>query len=81
MTTLALQSLSFSTKILEKLGTFLKKSFQGLVIGYMIARQTQANQKIADQLCRFGEYKRDEYYNVLADLNKRTIAQIQKEFS
>jgi hypothetical protein len=47
----------------------------------MIARQTQANQKIADQLCRFGEYKRDEYYNVLADLNKRTIAQIQKEFS
>ncbi len=83
MTTLALQSLSFSTKILEKIGAFLKKSFQGIMIGWMVARQTQANRHIADILIRSGEYRKGEhnYYTLLADLNQKTIQNIHKEYN
>lgn len=80
MTTLALQSLSFSTKILEKVLGLVKNTFKGMMIGYMIARQTQANRHIAEQLCRYGEYRHDEYWNLLSDLNQKTIQDIQEEF-
>ncbi len=83
MTALALQSLSFSTKVLEKVGTFLKKTLQGIMIGWMVARQTQANRHIADLLMRSGEYRKGEhnYYTLLADLNQKTIQNIHKEFN
>jgi hypothetical protein len=51
-----------------------------MMIGYMIARQTQANRHIAEQLCRYGEYRHDEYWNLLSDLNQKTIQDIQEEF-
>jgi len=49
------------------------------MIGWMIARQTQANQKTAEMLCKY-EYTQQDYHWVLADLNSKTIAQIRKEF-
>jgi len=82
MTALALQSLSFSTKILEKLGRILKKTLQAMMLGWVIARQTQANTHLARILMDSGEYNRSEhdYYTILADLNKKTIDNIHKEF-
>ena len=82
MTALALQSLSFSTKVLEKLGRILKKTLQAMMLGWMIARQTQANTHLARILMDSGEYYRSEhdYYTILADLNKKTIDNIHKEF-
>ena len=82
MTALALQSLSFSTKVLEKLGRILKKTLQAMMLGWMIARQTQANTHLARILMDSGEYNRSEhdYYKIRADLNKKTIDNIHKEF-
>ena len=82
MTTLALQSLNFSTKVLEKVGTSLKNTLRAMMIGWMIARQTQANTHLARILIDSGEYNRSEhnYYTILADLNRKTINNIHEEF-
>lgn len=82
MATLALQSLNFSTKVLEKVGTSLKNTLRAMMVGWMIARQTQANTHLAKILMQSGEYNRGEhnYYTILADLNKKTIDNIHKEF-
>ena len=83
MTAIALQSLNFSTRVLEKTGKILKKILQGIMIGWLVGRQTQANRHLADLLIRSGEYRKGEhnYYTLLADLNQKTIDQIHKEFS
>ena len=83
MTALALQSLSFSTKVLEKVGTILKKTLHGIMVGWLVARQTQANRYVAQQLIQSGEYSKGEYnyYTLLAELNQKTIDQIHEEFS
>jgi len=83
MTTLALQSLNFSTKVLEKVGVILKKTLQGIMVGWMISRQTQANRHLALLLIQSGEYQKGEhnYYSLLSDLNQKTIQQINEEFS
>ena len=82
MTALALQSLNFSTRVLEKVGTFLKNTLRAIMVGWMIARQTQANTHLARILIDSGEYNRSEhnYYTILADLNRKTIDNIHKEF-
>lgn len=80
MTALALQSLSFSTKLLNGLFTSLKKTLQGVMIGYMLARQTSANRYVAQQLIDTGEYRQDQYHEVLNKLNQQAIASIHKEF-
>ena len=52
------------------------------MIGWMVARQTQANTHLARLLIESGEYNHGEhdYYSILADLNKKTIYNIHKEF-
>lgn len=80
MTAIALQSLSFSTKLLSGLFNGLKKTLQGVMIGYMLARQTSANRIVAQQLIDTGEYRQDQYYEVLSKLNQQCIASIHKEF-
>ena len=59
-----------------------KKTLQGIMVGWMIARQTQANTHIARMLIESGEYKSGDhnYYTLLADLNRKTIDNIHKEF-
>ena len=59
-----------------------KKTLQGIMIGWLIARQTQANTHVARLLIDSGEYNRSEhtYYTILADLNRKTIDNIHKEF-
>ena len=52
------------------------------MIGWMVARQTQANTHLARLLIESGEYNHGEhnYYTILADLNRKTINNIHKEF-
>lgn len=80
MTAIALQSLSFSTKLLSGLYNGLKKTLQGVMIGYVLARQTSANRYVAQQLIDTGEYRQDQYHEVLNKLNQQAIASIHKEF-
>lgn len=76
MTTLAL---NYSTRILEASWNAIKKTFQGIAMGIVIARQTQANHYTAEQISRL-EHNGQDYHVILADLNRKTIAQIHKEF-
>lgn len=78
MTTIAL---NYSTKILEGSWKVVKKTLQGIMIGYMIARQSEANKAVAQQMINAGEYRQDDYWTLLNDLNARTIQSIHKEFS
>ena len=78
MTTIAL---SYSTKILEGSWKVVKKTLQGIMIGYMIARQSEANKTVAQQMINAGEYRQDDYWTLLNDLNARTIQSIHKEFA
>ena len=73
-------ALNYSTKILEGSWRVVKKTLQGIMIGYMIARQTEANRLVAQQLVDAGEYRQSEYWILLGDLNARTIDSIHKEF-
>ena len=77
MTTIAL---SYSKSLLEGLWVGLKKTLQGIMIGYMLARQTSANRIVAQPLIDTGEYRQDQYYEVLNRLNQQCIASIHKEF-
>lgn len=78
MTTIAL---NYSTKILEGSWKVVKKTLQGIMIGYMIARQSEANKAVAQQMINAGEYRQDDYWTLLNDLNAKTIQSIHKEFS
>ena len=78
MTTIAL---NYSTKILEGSWKVVKKTLQGIMIGYMIARQSEANKAVAQQMINAGEYRQDDYWTLLNDLNARTIQSIHKEFT
>jgi len=51
-----------------------------MMIGWMLARQSQANQHVARQLIQYGEYPKDEYWNLVAKLNRESIQSIHKEF-
>lgn len=59
----------------------LRKTLEGMMIGWMIGRQTSANRHVAQQLINIGEYRQDDYYNLLSDLNSKTIASIKSEFT
>lgn len=76
MTTIAL---NYSKSLLEGLIGSVKKTLQGIMIGIVIARQTQANEYVARQISRY-EYNGDNYWQILHELNAKTISKIQKEF-
>ena len=76
MTTLVL---NYSQSLFEVIFNGLKKIIQGAMIGFMVSRQIQANERIAEQLIRAGEYRQDEYWTLLASLNHKTIQAIHKE--
>lgn len=59
MTAIALRSLNFSTRAFEKLLTLLKTFLARTMVGYMHARQLQANRQIARDLIH--EYRAAGY--------------------
>lgn len=78
MTALAL---NYSQSLFNGFWRVLKKSIQGIMIGYMIARQTQANQHVAQLLIRAGEYRQQDYYNLVHQLNQKTIESIHEKYN
>jgi len=76
MTTIALNC---STKILEGSLNVVKKILHGMMIGWMISRQTQANKAVAEQISKY-EHNGENYWDILNELNAKTIAGIEKEF-
>jgi hypothetical protein len=78
MTALAL---SYSQSLFNGFWRVLKKSIQGIMIGYMIARQTQANHHVAQLLINSGEYRQQDYYNLVHQLNQKTIESIHEKYN
>lgn len=78
--------LNYSTSLLDgflsiskTVYNVLKKLLQGIMIGWMVSRQTGANQYVAQQLIKYGEYRQEDYHNLLHELNRKTISNIHKE--
>ena len=69
MTTLAIQSLNFSTKVLEKLLNSLKVTLSAMLIGYQVGRQKQANRQIAPMILH--EYPHHTLESLLTEMNVR----------
>lgn len=78
MTALAL---NYSQSLFNGFWRLLKKSIQGVMIGYMIARQTQANHHVAQLLINSGEYRQEDYYNLVHQLNQKTIESIHEKYN
>lgn len=79
MTTLALQSLSFSTKILEKFWRALVQFLARTMIGWQMARQMQANWHVAELLKH--EYPNMTVYQIRDHLNRQTLEQYKKKYN
>lgn len=73
MTAIALQSLNFSGKILEKLTNSIKATLKSMMIGYMIGRQKSANRIVAQQL--ICEYRQEAHTveSLTHLLNEKTL--------
>ena len=78
MTALAL---NYSQSLFNGFWRVLKKSIQGIMIGYMVARQTQANHHVAQLLINSGEYRQEDYYNLVHQLNQKTIESIHEKYN
>jgi hypothetical protein len=78
MTAIALQSLNFSGKILEKILNSIKASLRSMMIGYMVGRQKQANRMIAQQLiCEYREVGHT-VESLAAELDRKTLSSYTK---
>jgi hypothetical protein len=78
MTAIALQSLNFSGKILEKILNSIKASLRSMMIGYMVGRQKQANRMIAQQLiCEYREVGHT-VESLTAELDRKTLSSYTK---
>ena len=73
MTTLAL-------KATNSVFNAVKKTLEGIMVGYMIGRQCEANKQVAQQMINVGEYRQDDYYELLSSLNTKCIQSIRAEF-
>ena len=76
MTTLVL---NYSQSLFEGFWKGLKNILKGMMIGYMVARQCEANRYVAEQISRY-EYNGKDYWIILNDLNQKTMKQIHEEF-
>ena len=73
MTTIAL-------KATNSVFNAIKKTLEGMMIGWMIGRQCSANREVAQQMINIGEYRQEDYGSLLADLNAKAIQSIRYEF-
>ena len=73
--------LNYSQSLIEVIINGLKTTLKGMMVGYMIGRQTSANTKVAEFLIKTGEYRQEQYWEILNKLNRETIDQIHKEFN
>ena len=74
------KTLNYSRNLFEVFWSGLKKSLEGMMIGWMLSRSQSANRYVAQQLIDIGEYRSDQYYEVLREINLKCIDSINKEF-
>ena len=75
-------SLSYSQRIVELLWGGLKNTLKSICLGWMLARQTQANQHIVKELMKSGEYRKgDSEAYLLHELNQKTLDTLRKEWN
>ena len=77
MTTIAL---NYSQNLLNSFASVLKKTLQGIMIGYILARQTQANARLARIMIH--EYRREGHTvdSLTHELNAKTLKSVWAEF-
>ena len=73
--------LNYSQSLIEVIINGLKTTLKGMMIGYMVGRQTSANTRVAEFLISTGEYRQQRYWEILNRLNRETIDSIHKEFN
>lgn len=73
--------LNYSQSLIEVIINGLKTTLKGMMIGYMVGRQTSANTRVAEFLISTGEYRQQQYWEILNRLNRETIDSIHKEFN
>jgi hypothetical protein len=78
MTTIAL---NYSQNLLNWVNGVAKKTFQGMMIGYIMARQTQANSHIARLMIH--EYREEGHTveSLTHELNVKSLQRIRKEYN
>lgn len=77
MTTIAL---NYSQNLLNGFLRVIKKTLQGIMFGYIMARQNQINHRIAQQMIH--EFRREGHTveSLHAELNQRSMTKLKKEF-
>jgi len=77
MTALAL---NYSQNLFNGIWSVLKKTLQGMMFGWLMARQNQANYYIARELLH--EYAREGHSveSLHAELNAESLERLKKEF-
>jgi hypothetical protein len=73
--------LNYSQSLVEVAFNGFKNILKAIIVGYMLARQAQANQAVARELIRIGEYRNTEYWSLVNKLNTQTNEQIKKEYN
>ena len=73
--------LNYSTSLLESIWAGLKNTLKGMMLGLVLARQSSANRVVAQQLIDVGEYRQDDYFDLVHQLNVKTLSDLRKEFS
>lgn len=77
MTTIAL---NYSQSLLNGFWRVFKKILQGIMFGYIMARQNQINHRIAQQMIH--EFRRGGHTveSLHAELNSKSLEKIKREF-
>ena len=70
-------ALNYSRSLLEGFWGGLKTTLQGIMVGWIIARQTQVNQMIARRIAT----TEIPYGEALENLNRDTLNSIHREFN
>lgn len=73
--------LNYSQSLVEVAFNGFKNILKAIIVGYVLARQAQANQAVARELIRIGEYRNTEYWSLVNKLNTQTNEQIKKEYN
>ncbi len=74
-------SLSYSQRIIELLWSGLKNTLKSICLGWMLARQTQANTFIVKELMKTGEYRNSDEAYLLHKLNQDALKRLKEEWN
>lgn len=79
MTALALNYSQKLTHLIEVVLKAVKKTLEGIMVGYILARQNQANFDLARRMLH--EYPGHTVESLHAELNRKTLDSLKKELN